>query len=149
MTGLPADRLPGDTRTLAARVNGLDRDLRELRAARRISAAVELEPWQDLILQAGWAPAGGTAALPAYRRQVDGAVQLLGSIIPGTLTTGTVIAQLDAEHRPPLDIEGFRLWGGTTTATLDLMVTASGALTITGTTGTITRISLTPVRLPQ
>lgn len=142
-----ADHLPDDGTGLARLLRNLAGRLQRLEAAPRVAAVAALTPWQLLILPGDWAPAGGTWATPQYRRQTTSAVQLLGSLTPGTLTAGTVIATLPAGYTPVADLE-FRTGGGAPTATVDLTVTAAGAITIQGTTGTVTRISLTGISLP-
>lgn len=142
----PLQQLPADATSLARRVAALDAQLRELRAARRIAATVDLTPWQDLPLANEWTPANGWQT-PQFRQQIDGAVQCRGSATPGTLTDGTVLAILPPAYAPPAQLE-FRVGGGTATAAADLYVAADGTITIQAMTGTISRISLTTVRIP-
>ncbi|MFC4034532.1 hypothetical protein ACFO3J_24090 [Streptomyces polygonati] len=142
---LPIDRMPADARTAAARTIGLARDLKELRAARRSAVP---NPWQPLALASGWMPAGSTWAAPQVRQQPDGTVQLLGSIVPGTLTAGTVLAALPAGFAPQDDLE-WRVGGGAATSSADLyVIAATGAVTIQNISGTITRISLSALIFP-
>jgi hypothetical protein len=141
----PVTHIPDDGSGLARTLHDLTGRLTRLEAARRSAVA-----WTDLTtyLLNGWAPAGGTWAAPGIRRQVDGMVRLTGSLAPGTLTAGTVIAVLPAGLLPAADHE-WRVPGGSATAALDLLLTAAtGALSIQSTSGTVTRISLSSVQYP-
>ncbi|WNI16901.1 hypothetical protein [Actinacidiphila sp. ITFR-21] len=141
---LPADRMPGGLRALGERIARLERQLAELRAARRSAVT---GAWQELPTAGGWAPAGGSWAAPAVRMEANGVVRLIGSLIPGTLTAGTTVAVLPPGYWPAGDIE-LRVGGGATTAAADLTLTSAGLLTIQATTGTVTRISLTTLTYP-
>lgn len=144
----PADHLADDGSGLARALRTLTGRLQRLEAAGRAGAVVALTPWTDLVLPTDWTPAGGTWALPRGRRlATTGAVQLIGSLAPGTLTAGTIVVQLPSSWWPAADLE-FRVGGGSPTSAVDLTVTAAGAVTIQGTTGTITRISLTQISIP-
>jgi hypothetical protein len=137
--------MPTELRSFVARISRLERDLKELRAARRSAVT---NPWQALTLTNGWAPAGGTWAAPQVRQQPDGTVQLLGSIAPGTLTAGTAVAQLPAGYWPQDDLE-WHAGGGSSTASADLyVIAATGAVTIQNVSGTVTRISLSGLIFP-
>ena len=105
------------------------------------------EAWAALPTSNGWTTAGGTWQAPLYHKQVDGMVQLTGSLAPGTLTAGTTIATLPVGYRPAADHE-FRVPGGAATASADLRVLSSGTVTIQNTAGTITRVSLSGIRFP-
>lgn len=109
------------------------------------------EGWNSLTLANGWTATGGTWLNPFYGRQIDGRVQLIGSISPGTLTAGTTIATIPTsplDYGPPGDVE-FRVPGGSATAYCDLVIHAStGQVTITNVAGTITRLSLSGISYP-
>lgn len=140
-----ANRMPTSFRTLGIRIARLERDLKELRAARRSAVG---GTWQSLTLNNGWNAAGGTWAAPTVRRQPDGTVQLLGSILPGTLTGGTVVATLPAGYAPQDDLE-WRVGGGASTASADLyVIAASGTVVLQNVAGTVTRISLSDISFP-
>ncbi|MFD4394639.1 hypothetical protein [Kitasatospora sp. NPDC058478] len=98
--------------------------------------------WQALTLTNGWTAAGGSWRTPQVRRLIDGTVQLTGEIAPGTLTAGTTLCTLAGGMRPAADTT-LRVPGGTAGSTADLTVTASGAVILQSTTGTITRLGLT------
>jgi hypothetical protein len=142
----PRDQLPATTTSLARRVADLARQLDELRAARRLAAAVAIEPWQNLALGNDWTQAAGWQ-VAQLRRQIDGAVQLRGSVAPGTLTDGTAIGMLPSGYWPPDRLE-FRVGGGAASSSADLYVNTDGTITIQNSTGTISRISLTVIRIP-
>jgi hypothetical protein len=141
-----ADKLPLRPTSLWEAIGTLRRDVRELRAADplavRLAALtpVDLTPY----LANGWTWTGSTWAPPTGLVQLDGSVLLDGSLAPGTLAPGTVIASLPWA---PLSDREFRVPGGAATAAADLLITA-GVLSIESTTGTVTRISLTGIRLP-
>lgn len=108
------------------------------------------ESWNTLPLSAGWTATGGTWQVPMYYKQADNTVQLVGSMSPGTLTSGTVIGTLSPGYIPPGDLE-YRLSGGSSTAGCDLVIHGTGAaspgtITITNVAGTVTRISLSSIR---
>lgn len=110
------------------------------------------ENWNGLTLNNGWTSAALPWTAPQYIRRVDGAVQLIGSMLPGTLTAGTVIATLPSAYVIGNDLE-FRVPGGSSTAYADLVIHGTnggngGQITITNIAGTITRISLSDIRIP-
>jgi hypothetical protein len=140
---LPAERMPATVRTYPARQAALQREITELRAARRAAVLVS----QDLELTGGWTVPGGTWQAPQVQVS-GGTVQLIGSATPGTLTAGTIITTLPAGTLPAADHE-FRVPGGAATAAMDLLVTAAtGAISIQNTSGTVTRISLSGLCWP-
>jgi hypothetical protein len=63
----------------------------------------ELESWNALAYQNGWADLGPTWESGAYRLHADGWVRFKGVIIGGTKADGTVIATLPAGYRPAKD----------------------------------------------
>jgi hypothetical protein len=105
------------------------------------------EAWTALSLTSAWAAAGGSWQSPRLLKQVDGTVQLDGSAIPGTTTSGTQIATLPTGYIPLLDHE-YRVGGGSATASCDLFVKNTGAITINNISGTLTRISFSGIRFP-
>jgi hypothetical protein len=135
--------LPDDGSALGRRMTQLEQRLRETTAARNAGAG-----WTTLSLTNGWTPASGSWTPPQVRREpATGAVQLAGSILPGALTTGTIIAALPDGMTPAGDLE-FRCMGGSPGVMLDVTVTAAGTILVQGTSGTVTRVSLTDIRLP-
>lgn len=105
-----------------------------------------------LPLNNGWTATGGNWQGPVFFREVTATVALYGSITPGTLTAGTVIATIPSTgpYIPPADLE-FRCAGGSATAYADLVVhgaeaAAPGTITITNVAGTITRLNLSQIR---
>lgn len=107
-------------------------------------------PGGALALNNSWTATGGTWQTPMYYRNVDATVAVYGSITPGTLTAGTVIATVPSGYVPIADTE-FRCAGGSATAYADLVVHGEGAaspgtITITNVAGTITRLSLSQIR---
>lgn len=107
--------------------------------------------WTALPMNNGWSSASTPWQAPQYNRMLDSSVQLIGSMVPGTLTSGTVIATLPTAFAPVYDME-FRVPGGSATAAADLVVhgtsgASGGQITITNITGTITRIGLNDVRI--
>lgn len=141
---LPAERMPAGLRALGERMARAERRITELTAARRSAVT---GAWQELPTANSWAPAGGSWLPPQFRMEANGAVRLLGSLAPGTLTVGTTIAVLPTGYTPTGDIE-LRVSGGSSTAAVDLTLTAAGLLVIQATTGTVTRISLNPLVYP-
>lgn len=109
------------------------------------------ENWNTLTLNNGWTSALPPWQAPEYIRRIDGTVHLVGSALPGTLTSGTVVATLPSAYAPAADLE-FRTPGGSGAAYADLVVHGAGAnvgqITITNVTGTITRISFSMIRIP-
>lgn len=64
------------------------------------------EGWVTPTLQNGWNTTGVSAfSTPAYKRHVDGTVQLRGVMNNGTKTNGTLLFTLPADYRPPRRIE--------------------------------------------
>lgn len=104
------------------------------------------ESWTSLTPSNGWTATGGTWQAPIFHLQADNTVAYEGSLTPGTLTAGTVIATIPSSfYWPPADVE-FRVPGGSATAYCDLVFHASnGTITIQNVAGTITRISLTGI----
>jgi hypothetical protein len=125
--------LPDDGSALGRRMTQLEQRLRETTAARNAGAG-----WTTLSLTNGWTPASGSWTPPQVRREpATGAVQLAGSII----------AALPDGMTPAGDLE-FRCMGGSPGVMLDVTVTAAGTILVQGTSGTVTRVSLTDIRLP-
>lgn len=141
------DKLPLRPTSLWEAIGTLRRDVRELRAADPLAVRLNALTPVDLTpyLANGWTWTGGTWAPPTGLAQLDGSVLLDGSLAPGTLTTGTVIASLPWT---PIGDQEVRVPAGSATAAADLLITAAGVLSIESTTGTVTRISLTGIRLP-
>jgi hypothetical protein len=139
--------LPPDATSLARSVADLRRQLNEILAARRLAAAAAAQPWQALPLANEWTPAAGWQP-PQFHREIGGAVQLRGTAAPGTLAEGVVIAVLPAEVAPLVRLEVGRVGGGSATAAADLYALPDGTITAQNLTGTITRLSLTGMRIP-
>jgi len=56
--------------------------------------------WTSLALQNSWTWYGGAFSTPAYTKSADGMVLVKGLIHSGTVTSGTVIANLPVGYRP-------------------------------------------------
>lgn len=110
-------------------------------------ASLQGESWQSLPMAGGWTAYGSTYQSPLFQKKVDGMVQLTGLIAPGTTTSGTTVANLPTGYRPSAD-HIFHVSGGAGTASADVYVRSSGAVSIQNTAGTITWLSLSGIRFP-
>lgn len=102
---------------------------------------------QSLPLGSGWSGFGGSYQDPLYQRMIDGMVQLSGTIRPGTLANGTVVATLPVGYRPLFD-HIYKVAAGVSGVHADLYVHSSGTITIQNTVGAVTFLSLSGIRIP-
>jgi hypothetical protein len=99
------------------------------------------EAWNALSYQNGWADLGGSDETGAFRLDACGWVNFKGTIIGGTKTDGTVVANIPAAYRPaknkvmPIAL----ISGGATSPAVQFRLSAStGNLTCFGISATTT-----------
>jgi len=93
--------------------------------------------WVALTLLNSWVTFGGAFATPSVSLH-NGVVELKGGVKSGTVTAGTVIANLSAIYRPSESRKEFVMLSGSTLGSLD--VTSTGDITINVANATYTSL---------
>lgn len=101
-----------------------------------------------LTMQNSWVAFGAPYATPESRRDSDGYVRLAGSVKGGTMTAGTVVAQLAYGYRPTSNHRVLVPCVGATNGMADVLISSNGQISLaTAVTGN-TLLSLDGVMFP-
>lgn len=117
-----------------------------LAAAEPGAATLTTETWHTLTLKNGWTNLAGGYTAANYRAigSPPKSVQVVGTIVPGTLTDGTVIATLPAGYLPVKQAYHV-VYTDSTSSSAGLHIDASGNLKIYGVTTGATVVGINAI----